>query len=208
MADLKNIFLFRMVHINNVPHILENGITHSASSKANRNYISIGDVSIISTREGLVVPNSGKNLADFIPFYFGPRMPMLYVLQGGFNDVPIREPRDIVYCVTSVADIIDCGIEFYFTDGHAVNRLSGYYTIDDVANIEQIVDMRAVEAKYWNKDDDLDLKRRKEAEFLVSEDIPPGAIRGWVVYSDEAKDEMAKFGIDANKITVKPNYYF
>ena len=40
---LDNIYLYRMVHIDNVPHILKNGITHRHSKNADTNYIQIGD---------------------------------------------------------------------------------------------------------------------------------------------------------------------
>jgi hypothetical protein len=59
---------------------------------------------------------------------------------------------------------------------------------------------------YWH--DDLDLKRRKEAEFLVADDIPLTALLGYVVYNDTTKTELINWGIPAETIVVRPNYYF
>lgn len=68
-----------MTHIENIPHIIENGITRKESDKTNRTYVSIGDNSLISTRDRFPIPN-GYLLGDYIPFYLGLRTPMLYVI--------------------------------------------------------------------------------------------------------------------------------
>jgi len=84
MADLSKTYLYRMTHIQNVPHILTNGITHRNSPNANSKFTSIGDPSLITTRDCFVLDN-GRLLGDYVPFYFGTRSPMLYVIQKGFN---------------------------------------------------------------------------------------------------------------------------
>ena len=48
--ELERIHLYRMTHIENIPHILQNGITHKDSPNANLNYKNIGDLSLIATR--------------------------------------------------------------------------------------------------------------------------------------------------------------
>ena len=57
-----------MVHIDNMRHIWECGITKIDSPNANVNYKSIGDVSIINTRNSFMIPN-GNSLGNYIPFY-------------------------------------------------------------------------------------------------------------------------------------------
>jgi len=47
MPDLDNISLFRMTHIENIPHILQYGIIHSASVYANPDFIPIGETMTI-----------------------------------------------------------------------------------------------------------------------------------------------------------------
>ncbi len=68
--------------------------------------------------------------------------------------------------------------------------------------------MDAVKAKYWKDEDDLDRKRRKEAEFLVLGDIDKKAILGYVVFNKNAKKKMSDFGVNDNQIHINPNYYF
>lgn len=205
IPDLNKIYLFRMTHIENMPHILKNGITHVASTKQNQQYVSIGDAGLINTRYRFEMPN-GKKLGNYVPFYFGYRMPMLYVIQKGFNGVTLTAPENIVYCVSSVQKMIDIGIEFVFTDGHATNALSNFYDKDEVERIADFLDFDAIKALYWNEE--LDLKRRKEAEFLVANDIPLSTILGYVVYNEAAKTRLTNWGIASEKIVVRPNYYF
>lgn len=95
MTDLSKIYIFRMTHIDNVPHILTNGITHISSKNRNTDYKGIGDNSLINTRSKFLLPN-GKFLGDYIPFYFWGHMPMLYVIQNGFNGVKSTNAADIV----------------------------------------------------------------------------------------------------------------
>jgi len=207
MKGLDKIRLFRMIHISNVAHILKYGLTLSNSENANKNYIPIGDNSIINVRDNIIVPN-GKKLSEFIPFYFGVRMPMLYVVQKGFNSVSNQNPQDIVYCVTNICKINQIKLPFLFTDGHAVNKLSKFFTKKDISVLEKILDFEAIKTKYWKNDNNLDLKRRKEAEFLVAQDIPISVILGWVVYNQKAEDRLLKLGITKDKIAIKENYYF
>lgn len=48
--EFHEIYIYRMTHIENIPHILSYGITHKNSPNRNPNYIDIGDLQIIKTR--------------------------------------------------------------------------------------------------------------------------------------------------------------
>ncbi|MBK8473048.1 MAG: DUF4433 domain-containing protein [Sphingobacteriales bacterium] len=200
-------YLFRITHIDNISHIIQNGITHSTSVNANPNFVPIGDSGLISTRNNFLL-NNGSCLGDYIPFYFGVRMPMLYVVQNGFNMIVPTSAENIVYCVSSVQKIIDLELEFIFTDGHAVDSFTFQYTSENIQNIYTIIDKNAINAKYWRDENDLDKKRRKEAEFLVLGDITPAGILGYITYNETAKNRLINFGADAAKVIVKPEYYF
>ena len=107
MEEKKLRFAFRLVHIDNIPHILKNGIVKADSPQANSNYVPIGDQLVIEKRKNRRLSSSSwQNIGDFIPFYFGPRSPMLYVIQHGYNGVRRIEAEDIVYCVIRLDDII------------------------------------------------------------------------------------------------------
>jgi len=200
-----------MTHIENIPHILKNGITHQNSINSNKNYVSIGYPSLISKRDNFILPN-GKTLGNYIPFYFGPRMPMLYVIMLGANsikyDIKPVSSEDIVYCITSVEQILTHGLHFVFSNGHALSELTEFFDEAHIENIDNLIDKTAVSAVYWVDENDLDLKRRKEAEFLVDTDIPVSALLGFAGYNDNAGKKLIELGIPENKIAVRPAYYF
>lgn len=207
MADLSKIFLYRMTHIANVPHILVHGITHRSSACANPNFTPIGDRSLISTRDGFVLDN-GRTLGEYIPFYFGTRMPMLYVIQKGFNGVSVTSAQDIVYCATSIQNIIDTKQDFVYTNGHAVDSFSSQFGPQDVDDIDNQVDFQAVKVRDWKSPTDLDLKRRMQAEFLLLGDLPFASVLGFVVRNERAKNRLIEYGVADNQIRIRTNEYF
>jgi ssDNA thymidine ADP-ribosyltransferase, DarT len=52
------------------------------------------------------------------------------------------------------------------------------------------------------------IKRRKEAEFLIAEDVPSEALVGYVVYNEAVQKQLTTFDISIEKIVVRPNFYF
>lgn len=207
MLDLSKIYLFRMTNIENILPILQNGITHATSVNANPHFTPLGDSGLISTRNNFLL-NNNRRLGDYIPFYFGIRTPMLYVIQNGFNMVRPTPAENIVYCVSSIQKIIDLKLDFIFTDGHAIESFTSQYNPSDIDHIETLLDWDAIKAKYWKDENDLDLKRRKQAEFLVLGDIPPEGILGYLTYNKNAQERLIDFGADTIKVAIKPEYYF
>ena len=104
--------------------------------------------------------------------------------------------------------IMEMQLDFIFTDGHTVDGFTLQYTPKDINNIDTLIDWTAVKAKYWRSDNDLDLKRRKEAEFLILGDIAIDAILGFLVSNEEAKNKLIIFGADAANVHIRSDYYF
>lgn len=208
LADVK---VFRMTHIDNIPHILQNGITHRNSPNANPNYTPIGDNSLISARNSKnITASNGISicLGDFIPFYFGVRMPMLYVIQNGFNNVPKINPEEIVYLVCSMEDLAKNNHEIYFSDGHATNKLSSLYDKSELNNLVSILDRTSIESNDWGGSENTDLKRKKSAEFLVKNDVKPEFILGFDCYNEKAKQKLMSYGVDECRIIVVKEAYY
>jgi len=215
--NLINIELFRMIHINNVPHILKYGITHRYSKNSNPDYENIGDISLIDTRENkkINVTNGGSTiikeikLGNYIPFYFGVRMPMLYVIQhgGNFVEKPIP-PSDIVYIVCDLEKIIKLSQEYYFTDGHATDNLTTFYDSSKINEIKNILDWQAINAQFWGGEENLTIKWGKQAEFLVKGDLPVTIIKRYICYNDEAKSRLMSFGILGENIVIDQSAYY
>lgn len=199
-------YAFRITHIDNIPHIARCGIVRANSPLRDEHYVSIGDSQIIHTRGEREV--KGYRLNDYIPFYLGPRSPMLYVIQHGYNGVQRVEPEKIVYCIVRLDDLVSSDLECIFTNGHALSYLTTFFRKDCLPDINSYVKYDDVYSSQWNIETDIDLKRRKEAELLVKNDIPTQYVRGFVVYNDGAKQRMCEMGVDEKKIVVNPGYYF
>ena len=218
--ELNDVKLYRITHIENIPHILQNGITHKDSLNKNPEYKNIGDLSLIDNRSEKIVriDNGDFNskdvltsikLGDFIPFYFGVRMPMLYVAEHGGNFVQqATSPDDIIYLVCSVSKIVSANINFYFTDGHATDMLTSFYNKTKINVLVDIVDWKAVKSSYWGGDENLNIKRKKQAEFLISGDLSPELIIGFGCYNEKAKSKLISFGIMEDKIKIIPQAYY
>lgn len=202
----KLVYAHRLTHIDNIPDILKVGFVHPTSKYSNPNFVPIGDPSIIRIRHNEL--HKGYRLSDYIPFYFGPRSPMLFVIQTGFNGVKKHLPDDVVYCVVKIPTIIEQGWECVFTDGHAVTGITEFYTKEQLKDIDNIIKVEDVYAKFWKDENDLDLTRRKQAELLIKDDIPPEFIAGFFVYSSVSKSKLISFGVDDSRICVAPDYFF
>lgn len=217
MKMLEEIYCYRMVHIKNMVHILENGITHRNSKNANPTYLAIGDVEVINTRESKIVEVTNGSteiletftLGEYIPFYFGVRMPMLLVIQSGWNNVKSSvNPEEIVYLAVNLKTLVDLGKNYYFSDGHATDAFSVFYNKHKIEDITKILNWEAIKGKYWGGDGNLNRKRKMQAEFLISGDLPFSVLHGYVCYNQSAKNILINLGIDKEKIKVKPECYY
>jgi hypothetical protein len=217
--QLSDIYIYRMTHIENIPHILRFGITHQKSPNANSNYKAIGDSNLISQRADTIVSITNGcidqdcgtiRLGDMIPFYFCCRTPMLYVIQkGGYSGTQITLPKDIVYIACSINSFIRSDITFFFSNGHARDNTSMFYDRMHVDCLPSSLNWEAMHAKYWNGEENRLIKTQKQAEFLVGEDIPIQYIYGLICYDDRSKQQLVNYGVASSMhIRVGKEYYF
>lgn len=199
-------FAYRITHINNIPHILQYGIVRADSPNRNPNYIPIGKAQLIDFRRSLNF--NGLSLANFIPFYFGCRSPMLYNIETGYN-VPKRSAEEIVYLAISLVDILKSNINCVFTDGHATDQRTKFYPKSDLAKVNDIINYNDVTLKFWfPTNNDPERKRKKEAELLIESDIPIQYISAFAVYNENAAKKLEGMNVDPNRIFVRPDLYY
>lgn len=216
--ELSKINIYRITHIDNMKHILQYGITHKNSVNSNPQFKDIGDTSLIHTRVSKKVDIDNGNLfdiietitlGDFIPFYFGVKMPMLFVVQNGGNFVhSSTPPEDIIYIAFSIQKTITSNPIYYFTDGHATDLMTSFYNNAKINDLPHIIDWNAIKASYWGGQENLNIKRKKQAEFLVHEDVSYDNIIGYVCYNDQSKKKLIDLGIKENIVKVIPNAYY
>lgn len=202
-----NIPIFRMVHIDNIPHIIKYGITHKNSINSNPNYRAIGASDIISRRSTKVCPK-GHTLDDYIPFYFCYRSPMLYAIQNQYGNTAPTPTEDIIYIIVRLPQIMGSTLSYLFTDAHAISSFSRFYDASDINNIDKKLNWKAIKNPSWGGEENSFLRLKKQAEFLVYGDIPYHLIAGFVVYNPKSKERLTNFGVAEAQIAVRPHYYF
>ena len=84
-------FIFRVVHGDNLPWLLDNGLQCPNSDLRDPDYVPIGSPGLIAKRRDRSVPvGPGGTLGDYIPFYFTPWSPMLLNLVTGRGGITRR----------------------------------------------------------------------------------------------------------------------
>jgi len=211
MKKPDTIYLYRITHIDNLDFILKSKIICCPDSKnSDPNFTGIGDASLIQSRKARQIPITPKgDFSGYVAFYFGAKSPMLYNIQNGYNNVTKRKPEDIVYLITNFATVKESESEFVFTDGHGYHNLSQFFNQE--IDFKE-VDWETVNLVRWNDtEEDPDRKRKKQAEFLIYNEVPFSMIKAIVVYNENAKTniltKLAENNIECN-VVVKSNYYY
>jgi hypothetical protein len=166
--------IYHITHINNLPSIIQhNGLySDNLSNERGLQPRSIAHHHIKERRARRLVPYAaGGTLADYVPFYFAPRSPMLFAIHRGQVPVYNKGQRDIIHLVSTVEAVLQSGVPFAFTDGHADIAYSQFF--DNLDALAQHVDWSLMRERYWNNTaQDGDRKRRRQAEFLIYQHVP------------------------------------
>lgn len=148
-------------------------------------------------------------VADYVPFYFAPRSPMLYTIYKGNVEGYEQGQRPVVHLVSAVEDAVALGKPWCFTDGHAEMAFSRFF--DDLKDLDKI-DWSVMKSKMWNDTDaQPDRKRKRQAEFLVHDFFPWSAIGAIGVIDADVESEVLNL-IGKNphqpQVVVKRNWYY
>lgn len=71
-----------------------------------------------------------------------------------------------------------------------------------------LIDWNAVKEAYRGGQENLNLKRKKQAEFLIQDDLSSDLIIGLGCYNEAAKKKLVAMGFEDNKIKIIPNAYY
>ncbi len=137
----------------------------------NIQFVSIAHKRIKERRLKKKVPiGAGGVLADYVPFYFAPRSPMLFTINKGNVEGYARGQEPIFHLVSSTEAVDAEGLDWVFTEGHAVMDYTDFF--DDFADLNKI-DWPLMRSKFWfDRPEYPDRCRRREAEFLVHDFFP------------------------------------
>jgi hypothetical protein len=201
--------IWRIVHRDNLPWILGNGLHCKNSASQDPDYVIIGNTDLIDRRSHRAVPVApGGMLSDYVPFYFTPFTPMLYNIYTG-RGVPQRENEEICILVSSAHKVRDLGLDFVFTDRHAYTQLARYF--NDAAHLSEI-DWPLLQSRNFSRNpDDPEQIERYQAEALIHRHVPIAGLIGIICYTNAVKTDLdARIQAQGLQLDVyvMPEWYF
>ncbi|MFI0937260.1 DUF4433 domain-containing protein [Streptomyces sp. NPDC021020] len=205
--------LFHFTHIRNLRDILTQGCMVSDLTMQARGGVPVecGDRDIKKERRSrLVTVPPGGVVADYVPFYFAPRSPMMYKINCGKVLTYSDGQPPLVYLTTTVGEVVTAQRPYAFSDGNCANTITHHF--NELERMAQVIDWRVIAARYWsNTTDDGDRKRRRMAEFLVHDHLPMSAITGISTYDRQHADRVGRLLGEVGwvlPVTVRRDWYY
>jgi len=105
--------------------------------------------------------------------------------------------------------VVENSLKYVFTDGHGIMAWSEFY--DDLNRLNE-VDWGIMNSKYWNDTiDHPDRKRKRQAEFLVYQNMPWNCLTHIAVISPHVKIKVEN-SLPVNghrpQVLEQPNWYY
>jgi hypothetical protein len=207
--------ILRLIHLDNLDTCLRRTGLHAANHIPNDGlpWKCIHDPAVQAKRGSVQIPCGPGGVAlDYVPFYFGFLSPMHLQLKTGqvpgYNDG--QEP--LIYLVSNCQKVEASGTRFVFSDGHGLATYTDWFS--DLSELGK-VDWAVVNKRYWtgNAEKDMDLQRRKQAEFLVHRFCDWSLIDGIVVIDQTVKAKveqvLSRFDQRSRRVvTIRKNWYY
>ncbi len=178
--------IWRIVHRDNLPWILDHGLHCGNSALRAPNWVNIGNPELIDKRARHLVPRQpGGYLNDYVPFYFTPFSVMMKNVHSGWGGIRQRPNEEIVILVSSLHHVHQLGLRYLFTDSHAYYQWANFY--DDLADLDKIDWPLLQQRNFRRNPDDPAQFERYQAEALIHRHLPVAGLRGIVCYTERLK---------------------
>jgi hypothetical protein len=208
-SPIERIRVFHFTHLRNLEGIIAEGLWSDAACRRDGlTQVEIGSMGIRERRLHLPVGDiaPGGYVGDYVPWYFGPRSPMMFTLSR--NNYEYQEGFDeVVYLVSSVSTLIGLGCAWIASDRNASLSLAEFTDSED--ELPGHVSWDVIKARYWNDyPDGADLRA---AEFLVRDTVPWEAIEAVATKTEEARERVEDLvtGLEHTpQVVVRRQWYF
>lgn len=205
--------IFHITHIDNLPAILADGCLWSdyevQKTQNSRTVIGFDTIKKRRLEELPVSCHPSTFVGHYVPFYFCPRSPMLYVIHRRNSELNYHGGQErIVHLVSRINIAIQHseGRPWAFTDGNAGARYTRFS--NDLAEFDDFVDWNAVKATYWS---DPTVKERKQAEFLIHQKFLWTGIAAIGVYNQSVAGEVQRLLASQDhqpQVAVEQDWYY
>lgn len=209
LAEIVQTPLFHITDVTNLAAIAGGGAILSDAALAERGGppVNIGYDHIKRRRMTEIRVTSAGNrfVGEFVPFYFCPRSPMLFVVNKGRTGRPQGCQRTILHLVTSVESALNTGAACAYSDGNAGAAYPNFY--GEIELLDQRLNWTAInERANWGP-----VTTQKSAEFLVADAFPWGSIRGIGCFNEEIAHQVREIleAFDHRPVVhAKPSWYY
>lgn len=187
-------YLYHMTHYSNLVGIIKNGIL--PKNKLPNPVYDISNQDVQQRREKLEYIYN-RQIHDYVPFYFNPKNPMLYVRRNIQHEI-------IILAITKSLLKIEGTI---FSDGNAASEHTLFYK--GINNLEKL-NWGCIKAPYWN--DYIDGRRIRCSEALVHNPVMPKFIEVIFCNNERLKTQIETLlknnHIYHIKVIINRNLYF
>lgn len=207
--------LFHFTHVDNLPDILAQGalLSDGIVQAAGLLRQEAGNLEIKERRRRRPVTcDPGGVVADYVPFYFAARSPMMLSVKSGRVPTFQGDHTELVYLVTDVETASRVGRPCVVSDRNAAVGVAEFSSdlgvLGDLSSPlpdTSFVDWDVMNLTYWHDTAAYpDRMERRMAEFLVHEQFPLDALVGVAVHNDGIRGSVERmFGSAGLTITVR-----
>jgi hypothetical protein len=195
--------------------VIEHGLlSDTAAHEAGLLTTEVGNLRIKDQRRQQAVPLApGGAVADYVPFYFAPRSPMMYAISRGNVPTYTGGTKRLVYLLSTLERLQELGYEPLLTDRNAALSYTAYRVFDPADLIDdEFIDWDLMTKDYWNNTPEEPQRvERRMAEALVHERVAWEAITQIGTQSEIVAAEVRAILAAARSsvsVNVRPKWYF
>lgn len=193
--------VYHMTDVENLDSIFRNKmiLSHNKIDSMGVGFTDISNPSVQEGRANIVVPVSGKQVHDYVPLYWGKKTPMVSAVRDRNTTLVF-----LMFSTNLLAEY-DCVI----TDGNA--RANGT-VFRNFSQIDDLDILNPADINTFKYGHDLEVKRRKQAELLVLNELPLKHLSYIVCHLGPVKSKveelLATHGLTSRVYIGAGNYYF
>ncbi len=210
-ANTTDWLVWHLTHVENLEGILGSGSLLNFHQAVPKVRVALNSV---QTRRSTTIIHGcegyppGMTLHDHVPFYFSARSPMQYLISQGHPDYS-GGTEQLIFVGVRIGTISERGYTWCFSDRNAT--IAGAQFRSRISDIPQTISLDILGRRYWHDSPELDAAQRRQAEFLVLNQVPLQDCAAIVTQNSQtlAIVEHALNGQDLPLVaSCQPGFYF